>query len=703
MKNFVKAMDRNASGFAYLKQNISSISEAKIKEGIFVGPQIRELQQDGNFQNSLNELESAAWNSFRNVCKNFLGSVKVENYRDIVNDLLLSYKALGCNMSLKIHFLHSHLDFFPDNLGAVSDEHVHVVQAIIIMVGRRRRLLLLIHDPEGNHYSTGIIQRTEEQLLLSRIKGSRAMIRFLQRTIRGLLYLLSCMISPNDLGSLILTINSRVTIQNSEIESRYHKKFEFWRLKYGFPSCTQPKPEDGIVNLTDIALSDTQISLLKKGLNFRLPKEPDLLYTISGIESSLQHQSHVDKHYIRSTITNKLLASSKRSSTAPSSTKKDFASLKTLKNHCDIIISRSDKGSQVVMMKAEEYEKKMLDLLSDPDTFHEIPTERITALSDGFKFALRTLKRNGSITPEQFQRFTSNLTGVPYIYGLPKTHKPHIPLRPIVAYHLSPALHLAKYLTNLLKPLVKAHNLFSVQDSTEFLTKLKSVPQPDKLIMSTFDKMPSFREAPVSSLSKDECSLKAKYRVVFLGAARVGKTALVHQFLYDIFPTEHTPTVEELHFGEYEVGGASVTLDLLDTSGSYEFPAMRRLAIATGDVFVLVYAIDDPESWEEVRRLREQILEFREDGPIILVVGNKADLEEKRAVRRELAETVAAIDWENSFVETSAKDARHVLDIFKQILQRTNVPIRRRRTSLPAPTLPRPPPPQPKRNSCSLS
>ncbi|UYV81970.1 hypothetical protein LAZ67_21000259 [Cordylochernes scorpioides] len=123
MKNFVKTMDRNASGFAYLKQKYSSISEAKIKEGIFVGPQIRELQQDGNFQNSLNEVEAAAWNSFRNVCKNFLGSVKVENYRDIVNDLLLSYKALGCNMSLKIHFLHSHLDFFPDNLGAVSDEH----------------------------------------------------------------------------------------------------------------------------------------------------------------------------------------------------------------------------------------------------------------------------------------------------------------------------------------------------------------------------------------------------------------------------------------------------------------------------------------------------------------------------------------------------------------------------------------------------
>ncbi|UYV81611.1 hypothetical protein LAZ67_20001704 [Cordylochernes scorpioides] len=109
--------------FVYLKQKCSSISDAKIKEGIFVVPQIRELLQDGNFQNSLNEVQAAAWNSFRNVCNNFLGSVKVENYRDIVNDLLLSYKALGYNMSLKIHFLHSHLDFFPENLGAVSDEN----------------------------------------------------------------------------------------------------------------------------------------------------------------------------------------------------------------------------------------------------------------------------------------------------------------------------------------------------------------------------------------------------------------------------------------------------------------------------------------------------------------------------------------------------------------------------------------------------
>ena len=40
-----------------------------------------------------------------------------------MKELLQKFHDLGCNMSLKIHFLHSHLDFFPKNCGAVSDEH----------------------------------------------------------------------------------------------------------------------------------------------------------------------------------------------------------------------------------------------------------------------------------------------------------------------------------------------------------------------------------------------------------------------------------------------------------------------------------------------------------------------------------------------------------------------------------------------------
>jgi len=60
------------------------------------------------------------WLSFKRICKDFLGNHKAANYQDVVQDLLTSYKAVGCNMSLKIHFLESHLDFFPQKISTKS-------------------------------------------------------------------------------------------------------------------------------------------------------------------------------------------------------------------------------------------------------------------------------------------------------------------------------------------------------------------------------------------------------------------------------------------------------------------------------------------------------------------------------------------------------------------------------------------------------
>jgi len=119
----VKGMDKTGCGFKYVRNKFPNLSDAEIKEGIFIGPQIRELMPDKQFDEDLNETERNAWLSFKRICKDFLGNHKAVNYQDVVQDLLTLYKAMGCNMSLKIHFLESHLDFFPENLGEVSDEH----------------------------------------------------------------------------------------------------------------------------------------------------------------------------------------------------------------------------------------------------------------------------------------------------------------------------------------------------------------------------------------------------------------------------------------------------------------------------------------------------------------------------------------------------------------------------------------------------
>ena len=122
IKPFVEALDKSSPCFKYIASNFPHLSDAKVKEGIFNGPQIRKLLKDRNFEQTMNAVELAAWISMRDVMTKFLGNVKDEQYETIVKTMLNHMKELGCRMSLKLHFLHSHLDHFPENLGAVSEK-----------------------------------------------------------------------------------------------------------------------------------------------------------------------------------------------------------------------------------------------------------------------------------------------------------------------------------------------------------------------------------------------------------------------------------------------------------------------------------------------------------------------------------------------------------------------------------------------------
>ena len=94
--------------------------KCKLKRG-FLCPQIR--MQDDMFNNLLPSEEKNSWDPFRLGSTNFLGNIRAENYRELIEDMLSLYHKFGCNMFLKIHMLHSRLEFFPYNCGVVSDEH----------------------------------------------------------------------------------------------------------------------------------------------------------------------------------------------------------------------------------------------------------------------------------------------------------------------------------------------------------------------------------------------------------------------------------------------------------------------------------------------------------------------------------------------------------------------------------------------------
>ena len=106
--------------FQPLIRTFPYLSYEKIKAGVFNGPQIRTLVHDQGF--TMNDKEGAARLSFGDVTKNFLGYKKAQNYENLVSNMLLAFHYLGYKTSIKVHFLFSHLDKSPENVGSVSDE-----------------------------------------------------------------------------------------------------------------------------------------------------------------------------------------------------------------------------------------------------------------------------------------------------------------------------------------------------------------------------------------------------------------------------------------------------------------------------------------------------------------------------------------------------------------------------------------------------
>uniref|UniRef100_A0A8D0W282 Ras related dexamethasone induced 1 n=1 Tax=Sus scrofa TaxID=9823 RepID=A0A8D0W282_PIG len=186
--------------------------------------------------------------------------------------------------------------------------------------------------------------------------------------------------------------------------------------------------------------------------------------------------------------------------------------------------------------------------------------------------------------------------------------------------------------------------------------------------------------------SDSELSIPAKhcYRMVVLGSPKVGKTAIVSRFLTGRFEDAYTPTVEDFHRKFYRIRGEVYQLDILDTSGNHPFPAMRRLSILTGDVFILVFSLDNRDSFEEVQRLKQQILDTKSclknktkknvDVPLV-ICGNKGDRDFHREVeRREIEQLVGADSRCCAYFEISAKRNSSLDQMFRALFVMAKLP-----------------------------
>ncbi|XP_031562887.1 GTP-binding protein Di-Ras2-like [Actinia tenebrosa] len=183
------------------------------------------------------------------------------------------------------------------------------------------------------------------------------------------------------------------------------------------------------------------------------------------------------------------------------------------------------------------------------------------------------------------------------------------------------------------------------------------------------------------------------YEIVVFGAAGVGKTSIIRRFYLGEFTNVYNPTVEDCYSRVLNLNGKVIVLNTTDTSGSYQFPAMRQVAINRASGFIMVYSLDNRYSFVELKRLFDEIVESKPNAEVpIILVGNKRDMKNKRQISSEqvvkdITEYIRSKGTRNfklRQIETSAKDNYNIEAVFKEMIEiLTNIPCDKSCTTKP--------------------
>ncbi|GAV09853.1 hypothetical protein RvY_19326 [Ramazzottius varieornatus] len=164
-----------------------------------------------------------------------------------------------------------------------------------------------------------------------------------------------------------------------------------------------------------------------------------------------------------------------------------------------------------------------------------------------------------------------------------------------------------------------------------------------------------------------------EYKLVVVGAGGVGKSALTIQLIQNHFVEEYDPTIEDSYRKQVVIDGETCLLDILDTAGQEEYSAMRDQYMRTGEGFLLVFALNNAKSLDDIETYREQIKRVKDsDNVPMILVGNKSDLQSRTVDPKHVAD-IAAKRYGVPYVETSAKTRAGVEDAFFQLVREIRV------------------------------
>eukprot|EP00121_Abeoforma_whisleri_P014660 Awhi_evm1s13521 len=160
----------------------------------------------------------------------------------------------------------------------------------------------------------------------------------------------------------------------------------------------------------------------------------------------------------------------------------------------------------------------------------------------------------------------------------------------------------------------------------------------------------------------------APIHVALVGAGGVGKSSIVLQFTRKMFSEEYDPTIMNSYQHTLVVDGHPANLEILDTAGQEEYNAICEQYMDGNDGFLVVFSVEDKESYEAVPGFQKQLARVHDNEEFpMLLVGNKCDVDESRRKISLSEATERAESYNSDYFDVSAKTKQNIDEAFADL------------------------------------
>lgn len=279
-----------------------------------------------------------------------------------------------------------------------------------------------------------------------------------------------------------------------------------------FHNSTSDNSRDGnnfVDNISNTQLPNYVTEILSLGPKFSLPLQNDVNIPIhniiASVEDAIREQPLEVANDIRTKVTTTITNHKNKMKSTGNKINKNKRQLlinckKTkifLKNNPQLIVAQSDKSNKTIVMDATTYNDKCFQLLNDQNTYTEIKTDPTNVTQNKNNNLIKEWKNKQYITQNEAKQLTIHNAHPPKFYALLKTHKPNLPIRPIVSNNQAPLYHLSKFLADSIKNIV-GQNDYYIKNSFDFKKYIDQVHIPDNYILISLDVTSLYTNIPIN-------------------------------------------------------------------------------------------------------------------------------------------------------------------------------------------------------------